>query len=107
MRPGAYLRDRLPLFLLLVAASVVGAVLLQGTGTARDAALFVIILFDLCVLLWVAIDCVRKHRFYRDVARWVEKNRIENQPVSQLDEPGFAEGQALYAALERVDAARQ
>lgn len=107
MRPGSYLRDRLPLFLLLMAASVVGAVLLQGTGTARDAALFVIILFDLCVLVWVAIDCVRKHRFYRDVARWVEKNRTENQPVSQLDEPGFAEGQALYAALERVDAARQ
>lgn len=107
MRPGAYLRDRLPLFLLLVAASVVGAVLLQGTGTARDAALFVIILFDLCVLAWVAIDCVRKHRFYHDVTRWVEKNRTENQPVSQLDEPGFAEGQALYAALERVDASRQ
>ena len=107
MKLGAYLRDRMPLFLLLVAASVVSVVLLRGTGAARDAALFMVCLFDLCVLLWVAIDCVRKHRFYQDVARWVEKNRDGNQPVNQLDEPGFAEGQALYTALERVDASRQ
>ena len=107
MRPGAYLRDRLPLFLLLVAASVVGFVLLRGTGAARDAALFVVCLFDLCVLLWLVIYFVRKHRFYRDVARWMEQNRSGNLPVSQLDEPGFAEGQALYGALERVDASRQ
>ena len=107
MRPGAYLRDRLPLFLLLAAASVVGFLLLRGTGAARDAALFVIILFDLCVLAWAAIDFMRKHRFYHDAARWAEKNRTENQPVNQLEEPGFVEGRALYTALERVDASRQ
>lgn len=107
MKISAYLRDRIPLFLLLAIASVLSYVMLVGVGAAKDAAIFVVCVYTLLVMVWVAIDCVRKYTFYRDIPNWLETNNKENLPINRVERPGFAEGQALYDALEHVDGNRQ
>jgi signal transduction histidine kinase len=107
MKIGGYLRDRIPMLLLLLIASVLSYVLMRGTGCSRDAALFVVSLYALMMLIWVAIDLVRKYAFYRDIEHWLRRNRAENLPANRVERPGFAEGQALYDAVERLDTARQ
>ena len=44
MKLRGYLLDKLPYFLLLMVAGVLSYVLLIGTGTSRDAALFAVLL---------------------------------------------------------------
>ncbi len=107
MKIGSYLRDRIPLLLLVLIASVLSYVLLSGTGCSRDAALFVVSIYALMLLVWVAIDFVRKFMFYRDIDRWLWQNQGENLPANRVDRPGFAEGQVLYDAVNRLDMARQ
>ena len=39
--------------------------------------------------------------------RWLEQNLYQNAPLNLIDPPGFAEGRALYDAVEKLDLARQ
>lgn len=107
MSIAAYLRDRIPLLMLMVVAAVLAWMLLNGTGASPYAAAFVISLYTLFVLVWVAIDFVRKYTFYRDARQWLFLNESANLPLNQVDRPGFAEGQVLYDAAVRLDASRQ
>lgn len=107
MKLREYLLDKLPYFLLLTVAGVLSYVLLIGTGTSRDAALFAVLLYSLMALIALAVDFVRKFMFYRDMDRWLEQNLYQNAPLNLIDPPGFAEGRALYDAVEKLDLARQ
>ena len=74
MKLRGYLLDKLPYFLLLTVAGVLSYVLLIGTGTSQDAALFAVLLYSLMALIALAVDFVRKFMFYRDMDRWLEQN---------------------------------
>ena len=56
MKLRGYLLDKLPYFLLLTVAGVLSYVLLIGTGTSRDAALFAVLLYSLMALIALAVD---------------------------------------------------
>ena len=58
MKLRGYLLDKLPYFLLLTVAGVLSYVLLIGTGTSRDAALFAVLLYSLMALIALAVDFV-------------------------------------------------
>ena len=99
MKLREYLLDKLPYFLLLTVAGVLSYVLLIGTGTSRDAALFAVLLYSLMALIALAVDFVRKFMFYRDMDRWLEQNLYQNAPLNLIDPPGFAEGRAITVSI--------
>ena len=68
MKLRGYLLDKLPYFLLLTVAGVLSYVLLIGTGTSRDAALFAVLLYSLMALIALAVDLCGNSCF---TATWI------------------------------------
>ena len=100
---GRYLRDRAAAICVTLLSVLLVDVVLDGSGMGRDA----IVLLDLLLLgaavARVALDYVRRRRFWSDLAAATSgEDESPLNAVELVGEPSFVEGEIAWDAIEAV-----
>jgi signal transduction histidine kinase len=105
--PAAFLRDRAPSLVALLASVACAAVVMRGSGVSGQAVGLVVCVMLLCFALDLACSYLPRRRFWRQVERAVGDPREALGASDVVDVPGYPEGVAAWEALDAVSRAGQ